>query len=86
MGLGKRGMHHAKKGARRRFGSGDFGEHTLHDEADLNCHLNYIHYNPVKHGLVKRPADFGHIRAFIAMYRWGYMILIGAVGWSTSLI
>ena len=29
-----------------------FWEHTIRDENDLNTHLNYIHYNPVKHKLV----------------------------------
>ncbi len=32
-----------------------FWEHTLRDDDDFNEHLNYIHYNPVKHGLVKCP-------------------------------
>jgi len=27
-----------------------FWEHTLRDEADLQRHIDYIHYNPVKHG------------------------------------
>jgi putative transposase len=35
-----------------------FWEHTLHDEADLQRHVDYIHYNPVKHGLVKNVADW----------------------------
>ena len=35
-----------------------FWEHTIRDEADLNRHLDYIHYNPVKHGLVSRPVDW----------------------------
>jgi len=26
-----------------------FWEHTIRDEGDLNNHLDYIHYNPVKH-------------------------------------
>jgi putative transposase len=30
----------------------------LRDEADLNRHINYIHYNPVKHGFVKKAADW----------------------------
>ena len=30
-----------------------FLEHTIRDENDLNIHLNYIHYNPVKHGYLK---------------------------------
>jgi len=29
-----------------------FWEHWIQDEADLNRHIDYIHYNPVKHGLV----------------------------------
>ncbi len=32
-----------------------FWEHTLQDEAELEIYLNYIHYNPVKHGLVSCP-------------------------------
>jgi putative transposase len=30
-----------------------FWEHQIRDESDLQRHFNYIHYNPVKHGLVK---------------------------------
>ena len=29
-----------------------FYEHTIRDEQDYQNHLDYIHYNPVKHGLV----------------------------------
>ena len=29
-----------------------FWEHRIRDLEDLNRHLDYIHYNPVKHGLV----------------------------------
>ena len=32
-----------------------FWEHQIRDEADLVGHLNYLHYNPVKHGLVRCP-------------------------------
>ena len=35
-----------------------FWEHMIRDEADLNQHVDYIHYNPVKHGLVKRVIDW----------------------------
>ncbi len=31
-----------------------FWEHYVRDEEDLNNHIDYIHYNPVKHGLVMR--------------------------------
>ncbi len=35
-----------------------FWEHTIRDENDLERHMDYIHYNPVKHGLVQRPQDW----------------------------
>ena len=35
-----------------------FWEHTLRDEEDLQRHMDYIHYNPVKHGLVERVSDW----------------------------
>ena len=35
-----------------------FWEHSIRSEGDLNRHLDYLHYNPVKHGLVKRPEDW----------------------------
>ncbi|MHC4426679.1 MAG: REP-associated tyrosine transposase [Planctomycetota bacterium] len=30
-----------------------FWEHQIRDERDLQTHIDYIHYNPVKHGLVE---------------------------------
>jgi len=35
-----------------------FWDHVIRDERDLNTHLDYIHYNPVKHGLVSSPYDW----------------------------
>jgi putative transposase len=35
-----------------------FWEHTFFDQDDLNAHIDYIHINPIKHGLVKRVADW----------------------------
>jgi putative transposase len=35
-----------------------FLEHTIRDEKDLFNHIDYIHYNPVKHGLVRRVCDW----------------------------
>ncbi len=35
-----------------------YWEHCIRDENDLRRHLDYIHYNPVKHGLVNRVADW----------------------------
>jgi putative transposase len=35
-----------------------FWEHTIRDEHDYAAHMDYIHFNPVKHGLVDRVADW----------------------------
>ncbi len=35
-------------------------EHTIVNEDDLNNQINYIHYNPVKHGYVKSVKDWEH--------------------------
>jgi len=37
-----------------------FWEHTIRDERDYAAHMDYVHFNPVKHGLVDRPADWPH--------------------------
>ncbi|MBT9500190.1 MAG: transposase [Burkholderiaceae bacterium] len=37
-----------------------YWEHTLRDEADVARHIDYIHYNPVKHGWVTRAVDWPH--------------------------
>jgi len=33
-------------------------EHTIRDEEDYQKHLDYIHWNPVKHGIVRRPGEW----------------------------
>jgi putative transposase len=35
-----------------------FWEHVIRDQEDLNRHLDYLHYNPVKHGLVERVCEW----------------------------
>jgi len=35
-----------------------YWEHQIRDEWDFEKHVDYIHYNPVKHGYVKRPVDW----------------------------
>jgi putative transposase len=37
-----------------------FWEHLIRDENDYNLHADYIHYNPVKHGLVSCPHAWGY--------------------------
>ena len=35
-----------------------FWEHVIRDELDYSRHLDYIHYNPVKHGYVRSPSEW----------------------------
>jgi putative transposase len=47
-----------------------YWEHTLRDEADFARHVDYIHFNPVKHGYVSRVRDWPH-STFHRMVRLG---------------
>ncbi|WP_071517515.1 transposase [Geitlerinema sp. PCC 9228] len=43
-----------------------FWEHTIRNETELNQCLDYIHYNPVKHGYVSYPHQWKHS----SFHRW----------------
>jgi putative transposase len=57
---GKDGFRSASRRKRKERGIWQrrYWEHTIRDEDDLERHFDYIHYNPVKHGLVTRPIDW----------------------------
>ena len=44
----------------RAFWQRSFWEHAIRDDQDFVNHVEYIHYNPVKHGLVDAPKDWEH--------------------------
>ncbi|MGC2522820.1 MAG: hypothetical protein WA417_09320 [Stellaceae bacterium] len=46
---GERGIWHRR-----------YWEHTIRDDRDLMAHMDYIHFNPVKHGFVEHPAEWPH--------------------------
>jgi putative transposase len=37
-----------------------YWEHAIRNDADLARHVDYIHFNPVKHGYVSRVCDWPH--------------------------
>ncbi len=41
-----------------------FWEHLIRDEADLVKHVEYIHYNPIKHGYVQSLMDWKYSSFF----------------------
>jgi putative transposase len=54
-----------------------FWEHTIRDDADFERCADYIHFNPVKHGLVASPVDWPYsslhryVRVGILPADWG---------------
>jgi len=54
-----------------------FWEHVIRDETDYQRHIDYIHYNPVKHGYVERVSDWKYssihkyIRDGVIPENWG---------------
>lgn len=55
-----------------------FWEHLIRNQEDFNRHIDYIHWNPVKHGWVNRVSDWPHssFHAYVArgLYpiTWGH--------------
>ncbi|MFM9883130.1 MAG: REP-associated tyrosine transposase [Burkholderiales bacterium] len=37
-----------------------FWEHTIRNDSDYCAHVDYVHVNPLKHGLVRRVRDWPH--------------------------
>jgi putative transposase len=35
-----------------------YWEHLIHDEADYRAHIDYVHFNPVKHGWASHVSDW----------------------------
>ena len=54
-----------------------YWEHQIRDEIDLARHVDYIHYNSVKHGWATHPVDWPHstlhgtIERGMAASNWG---------------
>ena len=43
-----------------------YWEHQIRDETDYQRHLDYIHFNPVKHGYVNKAVDW----RYSSIHRW----------------
>jgi len=49
-----------------------FWDHVIRDEDDFSRHLDYIHYNPVKHGLVQDALDYPYTSLGVYVARGWY--------------
>jgi putative transposase len=54
-----------------------YWEHTIRDQDDLNAHIDYVHINPLKHGLVTMVRDWHwssfhrYVKAGVYPEDWG---------------
>lgn len=70
-------MLNAVEPARERPWQPRFWEHRIRNDDDMRRHVDYIHYNPVKHGLAATPAAWPHssftrhVRAGTYARDWG---------------
>jgi putative transposase len=55
-----------------------FWEHQIRDERDWRRHMDYIFFNPVKHGYVSRPADWKFSSFAYAVAKGWYEVSWGA--------
>lgn len=57
-----------------------FWEHTIRDDEDFSRHVDYIHFNPVKHGLAGSVRDWPHssfhryVRKGLLTEDWGEIV------------
>ena len=56
-----------------------YWEHTIRDDRVLDYHIDYIHFNPVHHGLVKYPHEWRY-STFLRFVEDGYY----PIDWATS--
>lgn len=56
-----------------------YWEHLIRDEADWQRHVDYIHYNPVKHGLAYAPSAWRY-SSFHTFVKEGYYSLDWGAG------
>jgi putative transposase len=63
-----------------------YWEHTIRDEKDFARHIDYVHFNPVKHGHVDKVIDWPYssfhryVEAQIYTRDWGGLDETGAFG------
>ncbi|MGD9846843.1 MAG: transposase [Xanthobacteraceae bacterium] len=72
-----RALPNGERLSKSRLGKGERGiwqrrywEHTRRDDTDVARHMDYIHFNPVKHGYVARVKDWPY-SSFHRMVRMG---------------
>ena len=80
--------HFKKYGGKQSPWQKKFWEHCIRDDQDLTNHIEYIHYNPVKHQLANMPIDWPlssiHRYILLGLYSpdWG---ALAPLAWSKQV-
>ena len=63
-----------------------FWEHLIRNDEDYLKHVEYIHYNPVKHGLVGAPKgwEYSSFHRYVKMGKYGHN-WGGGVGFNSTI-
>ena len=56
----RRYRHQNKEQKQAKIWQSRYWEHVIRDQVDFDKHVDYVHYNPVKHGLVKSVKDWSY--------------------------
>lgn len=68
-----------------------FFEYQIRDEADFIKHMDYLHYNPVKHGWVERVLDWQYssfhryVKKGVYLASWGESLIGFSAGFADRL-
>lgn len=68
-----------------------YWEHQIRSDKDFENHVDYIHHNPVKHGLVERVADWPystfhkHVQRGVYPANWGSTFQDGAANYGEAI-
>ena len=66
----------------RRVWQSRYWEHLVRDADDLERHVDYIHWNPVKHGYVKEPEDWPYSTYHTWKKEYGRVIKAPPIDWT----
>lgn len=67
-----------------------YWEHQIRDETDFERHMDYLHFNPVKHGLVERVVDWPyssfhrHVEAGVYREDWAIASATDSIGFGEA--
>jgi putative transposase len=61
-----------------------YWEHLIRDDRDFSAHMDYVHFNPVKHGLVVRVADWAY-STFHKLVKQGVYPIDWGLNWVDEL-